>query len=70
MALGVIDAGMFLNLQGEELDQKWVDAALKNTPLKRFGSAKEVADAVVFLASTQANYITGQTLMLDGGYSI
>ena len=70
VALGVIDAGMFLNLQGEELDQKWVDAALKNTPLKRFGSAKEVADAVVFLASTQANYITGQTLMLDGGYSI
>ena len=47
-----------------------LDAAIANTPLKRFGSAKEVADAVVFLASTQANYIMGQTLMLDGGYSI
>ena len=70
VALGVIDAGMFLNLQGEELDQKWMDAAIQNTPLKRFGTAKEVADAVVFLTSTHANYITGQTLRLDGGYSI
>lgn len=70
VALGVIDAGMFLNLQGEELDQKWMDAAIQNTPLKRFGTAKEVADAVTFLASTHANYITGQTLRLDGGYSI
>ena len=52
------------------LDQKWMDAAIQNTPLKRFGTAKEVADAVVFLASTHANYITGQTLRLDGGYSI
>jgi NAD(P)-dependent dehydrogenase (short-subunit alcohol dehydrogenase family) len=70
VALGVIDAGMFLNLQGNELDQKWLDAARENTPLKRFGKAQEVADAAVFLASTQANYITGQTLRLDGGYSI
>lgn len=70
VALGVIEAGMFLNLQGGELDETWLEAARNNIALKRFGKAEEVAKAAVFLASTQASYITGQTLMLDGGYSI
>lgn len=36
-------------------------------PLKRFGEAVEVADAVLFLASPRASYITGSVLQLDGG---
>jgi len=41
--------------------------ALGRIPLKRYGTAEEVAAAVCYLASPQASYITGQTLVLDGG---
>jgi NAD(P)-dependent dehydrogenase (short-subunit alcohol dehydrogenase family) len=43
------------------------DKALGRIPLQRFGSAEEVAGAVRYLASPEAAYITGQTLVLDGG---
>jgi NAD(P)-dependent dehydrogenase (short-subunit alcohol dehydrogenase family) len=36
-------------------------------PFKRFGTPEEMAAAVAYLASPQAAYITGQTLLLDGG---
>ena len=41
-----------------------------NIPLARFGSPKEIADLVVFLASDSCTYITGQVLSVDGGMSI
>jgi NAD(P)-dependent dehydrogenase (short-subunit alcohol dehydrogenase family) len=70
VALGVIEAGIFSRLSGGDLGQDWIEAAKRNTPLRRFGTADEVADAVEFLASRRASYITGQTLALDGGFSI
>lgn len=73
VALGVIEAGIFTRLaSGErgELGQEWIDAAKRNTPMRRFGSADEVADAVAFFASKRASYVTGQSLVLDGGYSL
>lgn len=71
VAVGVVDAGMFPKLVASgELSQTWVDAATKNTPLGRFAAPHELADAVVFLTSTRAGYITGQTLYLDGGYGL
>ena len=70
VALGVIEAGMFFRLKQEVFSYDWLEAAKNNTPLKRFGTGQEVAKAVVFLASNNAGFITGQTLMLDGGYSI
>lgn len=42
----------------------------KNTPLKRSADAEEVANAIVFLASRKASYITGEALIVDGGNSI
>jgi NAD(P)-dependent dehydrogenase (short-subunit alcohol dehydrogenase family) len=44
-----------------------VEASIRNTPLRRIGTPEEVADTVVFLASHAARFITGQTLMVDGG---
>jgi NAD(P)-dependent dehydrogenase (short-subunit alcohol dehydrogenase family) len=70
VALGVIDAGIFRRLAGAELPPQWIEAARKNTPLGRLGSADEAAEATVFLASSRAGFITGQTLVVDGGYSV
>ena len=47
-----------------------VDYLLQRIPLKRYGSPVEVAEAVLFLSSTKAAYITGTTIFVDGGYSI
>jgi NAD(P)-dependent dehydrogenase (short-subunit alcohol dehydrogenase family) len=70
VALGVIETGMFLRLQEQVLDQAWQEAARRNTPLGRWGTADEVAHAVAFLVSEKSAFITGQTLRVDGGYSI
>lgn len=43
---------------------------LQRTPLKRIGQPADVAGPVLFLSSPLASYITGQTLPVDGGYSI
>jgi len=70
VAVGVIEAGMFLRLREEQLNKDWLKAARSNIPLNRFGQAHEVAAAVRFLLSDEATYITGQSLSVDGGYSI
>jgi NAD(P)-dependent dehydrogenase (short-subunit alcohol dehydrogenase family) len=48
-----------------------MDAILKSViPMKRYGKATEIADAVVWLASDNTKFITGQTITLDGGTSL
>jgi len=68
--LGVIDAGLFHRLKGKDFDDNWVAAATENTAVKRFGTAQDIAEAVLFLASRQAAYTTGQSLCLDGGFAL
>jgi len=46
-----------------DFKKSWAD----DIPMKRFGSAEEVARAVLFLASSEASYITGVELLIDGG---
>src|SRR5690606_34201962 len=46
------------------------DALVARIPLRRLANPAEIADAVAYLASPQASYITGQTLVVDGGFCI
>jgi glucose 1-dehydrogenase len=48
-------------------DPTKLNAVLANIPLKRLGQPRDVAEAVAFLASSNADYITGTTLFVDGG---
>ena len=51
-------------------DPEYLEAMRARVPLKRLATAEEVAAAVCYLASPEANAITGHTLVLDGGMSI
>lgn len=43
---------------------KWIN---RDVPMRRFGKPEEIADAALFLASPRASFITGETLLVDGG---
>ena len=68
---GMTTDGMAVRLIASgDLDDRALDAARGNIPLRRFGTADDVAAAVLFLASDAASYITGQKLDVDGGYGV
>lgn len=48
----------------------WRTAAESGTPMKRIGSAVEVSEVILFLLSDAASYVTGQTVVIDGGSSL
>lgn len=59
---GFIDTDLISDLSPEQ-----VKTYKKSVPMRRFGTLKEVADAVLFLASREASYITGSVLEVNGG---
>jgi NAD(P)-dependent dehydrogenase (short-subunit alcohol dehydrogenase family) len=53
---------------GRAVEPRWIDYSHARTPLPRLGRSEDVANAALFLASDEASFITGENLMVDGGW--
>ena len=68
---GMLTDGMAERLIASgDLDDRALDVTRQNIPLRRFGRATDGAEAVCFLASPRSNFISGQVLNVDGGFSV
>jgi NAD(P)-dependent dehydrogenase (short-subunit alcohol dehydrogenase family) len=67
---GWINAGLGKTAIQDKLDEKTRETTRRLVPLQRFGEADDIAWAVLFLASRQAGYVTGQSLAVDGGLQL
>jgi 3-oxoacyl-[acyl-carrier protein] reductase len=64
VAPGAIDVG------GMQADEAMIAQVIKAIPMGRMGKPLDIANLVVFLASDESRYITGQTIICDGGYTL
>lgn len=71
VGVGVITDGMYHQLVATgDFTDAYFEATRKVLALRRLGRAQDIANAVDFLASDAAGFITGQSLMVDGGYAL
>ncbi len=69
VAPGITDTPLLRSII-EAGNEKLIDAIVRSTPLRRMARPEEVAEAVLFLASDRASFITGQTLSVSGGLTM
>lgn len=70
VTVNAVAPGFIMTDMTDSLPSEVRDAALQGIPLSYFGEPRDIAEAVAFLASPAARYITGQVLSVDGGMAI
>lgn len=70
ITVNAVAPGFIATEMTDKLNDAVKEEAVKTIPLGEFGKAEDVAEAVVFLASDRARYITGQVLCVDGGIAM
>ncbi len=70
ITVNCIAPGFIASPMTESLNEKQRESLLATVPMGRLGSAADIGAAVVYLASAQASYITGQTLHVNGGMAM
>jgi len=64
---GYINAGI---TKKGEYDKTFIDGKLRSVPMSRLGEARDIGEGVAYLASDEANYITGEVIRIDGGMAM
>ncbi|MCT7375937.1 3-oxoacyl-[acyl-carrier-protein] reductase [Chelativorans salis] len=67
VTVNCVAPGFIESAMTEKLNEKQREAIMGVIPMKRMGSGEEIASAVVYLASAEAGYVTGQTIHVNGG---
>jgi len=67
ITVNAVAPGFIATDMTKELPEEVKESLLKQIPLERLGEPDEIASAVAFLASSDANYITGETINVNGG---
>jgi NAD(P)-dependent dehydrogenase (short-subunit alcohol dehydrogenase family) len=70
VAPGAMNAGLGEQYIAERMSPEFWEKFRKAIPLRRFGLAEDIGEAAAFFASDRASYLTGQTLIVDGGYTL
>jgi 3-oxoacyl-[acyl-carrier protein] reductase len=70
ITVNAIAPGFITSAMTAELNDRQMEAILPKIPVGRLGTPVEIAAAALFLASTEASYITGQTLNVNGGMAM
>ncbi len=65
--INCISPGFIKTAMTDKIDDKYKDAILSKIPSARLGQPEDIANAVIFLASSQSDYINGETLHVNGG---
>ncbi|MEC8877230.1 MAG: 3-oxoacyl-[acyl-carrier-protein] reductase [Pseudomonadota bacterium] len=67
ITVNCISPGYVVTAMTDKISDAAKENILQNTPVKRFGKAEEIADWAIYLASNEADYITGQNININGG---
>ena len=70
ITVNCVAPGFISSAMTDKLNDKQKDSIISSIPSKRMGNSKDVAAAVLYLASTEASYVTGQTLHVNGGLAM